>query len=164
MRPLLAVVLAALALPAQAQELRFSPAATEACLAAGGTDCAGKAADACMAENPGGSSTYGMGFCLENERVWWDDRLNATYKALTSLHNRQDKTATAAGETTANRQAALRDMQRAWIGWRDATCAYAAAQWGGGTGAGPAALSCLLQETARQAQSLEIRLEEAETR
>lgn len=164
MRRLLPAALLLLSAPAWGQDLRFSPAATEACLARGGGDCAGRAADACMADNPGGSSTAGMGFCLDAERGWWDDRLNAAYKALTSLHNRQDKAATAAGDTTANRQAALRDMQRAWIGWRDAACAYEAAQWGGGTGAGPATLSCLLRETARQAQSLETRLEEAETR
>ncbi len=41
-------------------------------------------------------------------------------------------------------------MQRAWIGFRDAKCGYEAAQWGGGTGAGPASVTCHLHETARQ--------------
>lgn len=157
------LVLAALCpAPALAQDMTFAPDATAACLVAGGTDCAGKAADACMAGNPGGDSTYGMGFCLENERVWWDDRLNAAYKALTSIHARQDRAATAAGEPVANRQSALRDMQRAWIGWRDAACAYEAAQWGNGTGAGPATLACLMQITADQALALEARVAEAD--
>ncbi|WP_035025710.1 lysozyme inhibitor LprI family protein [Gemmobacter nectariphilus] len=156
------IVLALLPAPALAQEMRFSPALTEACLAAGADEgCAGRAADACMADNPGGGSTVGMGFCLENERVWWDDRLNAAYKALSSIHNRQDAGARAAGDPQVNRQQSLREMQRAWIGWRDAACAYEAAQWGGGTGAGPAALSCLMEITARQALALESRVMEA---
>ncbi len=155
------ILLALLPAPVLAQEMRFSPEPTAACLAAGGSGCAGKAAEACMAGNEGGQSTYGMGFCLENERIWWDDRLNAAYKALTSVHNRQDAAAKAAGDPVANRQQGLRDMQRAWIGWRDAACAYEAAQWGSGTGAGPATLACLMRATARQALELEARLAEA---
>ena len=46
-------------------------------------------------------------------------------------------------------------MQRAWIEYRDATCAYEAAQWGGGTGAGPAFAGCLMRLTAEQALYLE---------
>ena len=38
----------------------------------------------------------------------------------------------------------LRDMQRAWITFRDAKCDWETVQWGGGTGAGPARLSCLM--------------------
>ena len=45
----------------------------------------------------------------------------------------------------------LRDMQRAWIGFRDARCTYEASLWQGGTGASPAVLNCRLQETAEQA-------------
>jgi uncharacterized protein YecT (DUF1311 family) len=51
---------------------------------------------------------------------------------------------------------ALRDMQRAWIGFRDATCAFERAYWGGGTGGGGtggglAQVSCLMQMTGEQA-------------
>ncbi|MFT5363966.1 MAG: hypothetical protein ACI9VX_001592 [Dinoroseobacter sp.] len=46
-------------------------------------------------------------------------------------------------------------MQRAWIEYRDATCSYEAAQWGGGTGAGPAFAGCLTRLTAEQALYLE---------
>ena len=46
-------------------------------------------------------------------------------------------------------------MQRAWIGWRDATCDYERAQWGGGTGGGPATVACLMRLTGEQALYLE---------
>ena len=49
-------------------------------------------------------------------------------------------------------------MQRAWIGYRDAACAYEASQWGGGTGAGPAAVGCMMTLTGRQALALEEKL------
>ena len=46
---------------------------------------------------------------------------------------------------------ALRDMQRAWITFRDAACDYERSQWGGGTGGGPATLACLMRMTGEQA-------------
>jgi uncharacterized protein YecT (DUF1311 family) len=49
-------------------------------------------------------------------------------------------------------------MQRAWIGYRDAACAYEESQWGGGTGGGPASVDCAMRLTARQALALEARL------
>jgi uncharacterized protein YecT (DUF1311 family) len=54
--------------------------------------------------------------------------------------------------------AALRDMQRTWIAYRDAACAYERSQWGGGTGGGPATADCLMRMTAAQALALEQRL------
>ena len=50
----------------------------------------------------------------------------------------------------------LRGMQRAWIAYRDAKCEFVRAQWSGGTGQGPAMLSCLMQETGRQALWLQV--------
>jgi uncharacterized protein YecT (DUF1311 family) len=47
-------------------------------------------------------------------------------------------------------------MQRAWIEFRDKACTYEAALWQGGTGQGPAAISCLMEQTARQALSLDV--------
>ena len=46
-------------------------------------------------------------------------------------------------------------MQRAWIAFRDARCNWEAALWQGGTGAGPAQLSCLMVETGRQTMALQ---------
>lgn len=57
--------------------------------------------------------------------------------------------------TTASLGEALRNMQRAWINYRDAGCLYEQAQWFGGTGGGPATMACHMHETARQTLVLE---------
>jgi uncharacterized protein YecT (DUF1311 family) len=51
--------------------------------------------------------------------------------------------------------ALLKAMQRAWIAYRDAACRHEQAQWMGGTGGGPARMSCHAHETAQQALRLE---------
>ena len=162
--PLFAAALAlaaTLAAPAPAQELAFDPGRITACLDGATTRaareaCIGIAAESCMAETPGGSSTVGMGACLQRELAWWDARLNANYRRAMAEARDFD-----AGMTDAERGGArpvaraLRAMQRAWIPFRDATCAYERSFWTTGTGAGPAELSCLLRMTARQALYLE---------
>jgi len=40
--------------------------------------------------------------------------------------------------------------------FRDKACTYEASLWQGGTGRGPAAINCLMQQTARQALSLDV--------
>ncbi len=138
-----------LGLPATAQEMAFTPDATEACLAGGGGEaCIGASAQLCISA-PDGYSTVGMGYCLDAEREYWDARLNDTYQRLVAEEAARD--AGAAPPLVAS----LRAMQRAWIGFRDATCDYERAQWGGGTGQGPATAACLMRETARQAMRLE---------
>ena len=69
--------------PAAAQDLSFQIAPTESCLWDSGNTgekraCIGRAAAACM-EQPGGSSTVAMGFCLDQELAYWDDMLNDAY-------------------------------------------------------------------------------------
>lgn len=148
----LTVLFAALgAAPAAATDLRFDAAPTEMCLAAVSDDaqaygCVGRAATACM-EQPGGETTVGMGFCLDAELDLWDGKLNGAYQAL-----RADLTAQDAGRTNAaiSLSDSARDMQRAWIGFRDARCSFEAAQWQGGTGCSPAFLGCTMQMTAEQ--------------
>lgn len=49
----------------------------------------------------------------------------------------------------------LRQMQRDWIAYRDAACAWDYVQWGGGSGAGPAEAECLMRLTASQVLFLE---------
>jgi uncharacterized protein YecT (DUF1311 family) len=134
--------------PAMAQDLVFDIAPVEACLQAGGGEaCAGLAAEQCIEATPGGYSTVGMGGCLHYELMAWDGWLNEVYQALSPKLKAEDAEAMSYAPKQAE---ALRDMQRAWIGYRDAKCAYVASQWGGGTGAGPASTSCHLHETARQ--------------
>jgi uncharacterized protein YecT (DUF1311 family) len=134
--------------PVVAQELVFDIAPVEACIRAGGGEsCAGKAAEHCMMATPGGDTTAGMSGCSHRETTYWDGWLNTVYQHLFASLAAQD----AQAPSYAPKQAeALRGMQRAWIGFRDAKCAYEASQWGGGTGAGPASASCHLHETARQ--------------
>lgn len=145
--------------PAVSQDLVFDPGALSQCVAGADTPvaaetCIGIASGTCMERTQGGYSTVGMAGCLDAELGWWDAMLNVEYKRLIAEHKITDAEMADAGHPAVPMAAALRDMQRAWIGYRDAACAYEAAQWGGGTGAGPAALGCLLQVTAEQAISL----------
>jgi uncharacterized protein YecT (DUF1311 family) len=158
----MAVLLSAL-LPgiAAGQEMSFDPAPTEACLAAAPADiatCIGHAADACMQDNPQGETTMGMGFCLSQEWEWWDARLNAAYGSLMERHARGAAEVKAEGIETASVAEALREAQRAWIVFRDASCDYERAQWAGGTGGGPATAACLMQLTGVRTLELEGRI------
>lgn len=141
-----------------AQDLAFSPEATMQCLLespGAEVSCIGVSADQCMMDTPGGSSTYAMGGCLDAEASYWDARLNAAYGARMSEAKTADAEAKSEGWDAPSQAAALREMQRAWIGFRDARCSYAAALWSGGTGAGPAAIGCIMLTTGEQAIYLE---------
>ncbi|MGQ0563647.1 MAG: lysozyme inhibitor LprI family protein [Gemmobacter sp.] len=148
---------------AAAQDLSFDPAATQTCLdEADWTegppyDCVGEAANACMSTTDG-STTVGMGFCLDAEWQWWDARLNRVYADLMAQDKAADDAMAEAGTTVPSLADNLRAMQRAWIPFRDAACDYEMAQWGGGTGQGPALVGCLMMETGRQTLSMEARL------
>ncbi|MBT8414870.1 MAG: DUF1311 domain-containing protein [Boseongicola sp.] len=148
---------------AGAQELSFTMAPTEVCLAdAEGVErleCVGAAAEFCMSK-PNGDTTVGMGFCLGRELGVWDDRLNAAYARLRRVEWMIMEEAESADLRVPDTVTALRDMQRAWMQYRDATCTYEFSTWGGGTGGGPANTACLLDLTARQALMLEDRLED----
>ncbi|MCB5198169.1 Uncharacterized conserved protein YecT, DUF1311 family [Loktanella sp. DSM 29012] len=152
------VLICALALSgataATAQDLVYSNAATEACLATvTGLDrlgCVGASAGACMVDTPGGDTTVGMGGCFDRERQFWDDALNEAYAALMVIYTESDAFAASEGMNLPVQSDALRDMQRAWIGYRDARCDFERAKWGGGTGGGPATIQCLMGLTAEQ--------------
>ncbi|MCF7776909.1 DUF1311 domain-containing protein [Sulfitobacter sp. M220] len=156
-----ALALMLCASPLAAQDLQYSDRGTELCLAdaegyAAKLACAGASANQCMEDTPGGSSTYGMGGCLDRELQFWDQRLNDNYAAVMVQAKRRDADAVPASEDRAGVADALREMQRAWIEFRDKACTYEAALWQGGTGQGPAAISCLMEQTARQALSLDV--------
>lgn len=148
----LAALCLAVAGHAAAQDLVFDPSHTLTCIAAtpdhhAAEACFGTSAERCMSDTPGGYSTVAMGGCMSAEAEFWDDRLNAAYRELRAQDQRQDAEAPDHAPAQAE---ALRDMQRAWIGFRDATCAYEASQWGGGTGQGPAYAGCVMRMTAAQ--------------
>jgi uncharacterized protein YecT (DUF1311 family) len=138
--------------PAAAQDLRFDAAASEQCLintghAGNKSDCIGVSASICM-EQPGGDSTYGMGFCLDSELTYWDGLLNDSYQQLRAAMQAADADLP---DHLALQATSLRDMQRAWIAFRDTRCGYETSLWQGGTGSGPAYLACALQMTGEQA-------------
>lgn len=139
-----------------AQDLVFSAAATEACLEISQEPraCIGISAQACMAQTEGGYSTVVMGGCLDREREFWDERLNTAYAAVMAEARAADAEAAQTGQRPSGQAEALRDMQRAWIAFRDAACAYEYSTWGGGTGAGPAGTACLMRLTGEQALTL----------
>ncbi len=146
---------------AQAQDLRYSNQGTVDCLVRTTSDlnarraCVGISANSCMAATPDGSTTYGRGACLDQELQLWDGWLNITYKELRGKAINVDAGAGQSGSSTPRVSDALRDAQRAWIVWRDATCNFERAQWGNGSGGGPATLACLLRLTGDQAIYLE---------
>lgn len=145
---------------ASAQEVIFSPSATEACLAGAADEraqraCIGLSAQTCMAETPGGETTVGMGGCLEREWQYWDARLNGIYQFRMAQAKSTDTEMADLGATVPSQADALREMQRAWIPFRDGKCGYEYSQWGGGTGGGPAITACLMGETGEQALYLE---------
>lgn len=153
----LIIALTLMASEAVAQDdIVFHTALVQQCFdkarAYGGSDsCIGSAADLCMEQNEGGYSTYGMSYCISLEAEWWDEMLNFEYSRVLS------EAAFLDGELSEGLPSvveALREMQRAWITYRDASCAFEAAQWGGGTGAGPAYNGCVMRLTAEQAITL----------
>ena len=160
MRPLALVLTLIIAFPALAQEApEFTARDAElmtACIddikaqyaAAAGpapqrplTECIGAASDICMDTEDGGSTTIGISACLGRETAWWDSQLNVHYASL---------------EQTLDPDvfSSLRTAQRAWIGYRDAACAFAYDLWRGGSIRSTVHASCMLDETARRAAAL----------
>jgi len=148
------------AFPALGQSLNYSDDHTASCLAVGKSlqqkkACIGVSANACMEDTPGGFSTAAMVGCLDHELGWWDKRLNAAYRMRMKQNKTDDAQSRADGISAPSKVKSMRAMQQTWIPYRDARCHDAAAQFGGGTGAGPAQVGCLLTMTAEQALFLE---------
>lgn len=88
-------------------------------------------------KTPAGQSNVGMADCFRLETKIWDDLLNENYKSLRDVID-------------AGQAAKLRDMQRAWIASRDATCAFYDVKIQGSM-ALPMGAACIARETARRA-------------
>lgn len=151
----LLVVLAALAVsPALAKDKpdARAAAAIQDCVksksATGmGETCIGIVSGPCL-DKAADPSTAGMVACVARERAVWDDILNETYNRLRAKLDDEQ-------------QQKLRDMQRAWIAARDATCGF---YWDfyQGTMASPMSAGCVNKETAERALFLLGFLNEAE--
>lgn len=108
-------------------------------------DCIGVVTDPCL-EKDENSSTMAMVQCSDREFAVWDDRLNAAYKKVMA-------------DAEADVAEGFRKVQRAWIVYRDATCAqpYLVHK---GTMAQPMGAHCMMTLTAHQTLWLETWLEE----
>lgn len=98
-----------------------------------------KAFSACIDKS--GGVTSEMLECADIELKAQDQRLNTAYRELSSNLN-------------AKRRGELQDVQRLWIRFRDANCAFYVDPEGG-TAATLAGSSCVLQMTASRAKELE---------
>lgn len=102
----------------------------------GEAQCAFKlVAEPCIEKD---GSNLGTADCYRIERAVWDEILNENYKSL--MNSIDDKKV----------QDKLKAMQRAWIAYRDTTCAF---YWDkiNGSMAVPMGAACELRETARRA-------------
>lgn len=144
-------------LAAQAEEMKFDPQVTLSCLEDGGwTDCIGASSSACMALTPGGYSTLGMITCIAAETEWWDRELNTAYQQ-TLARDRDDEDSFEPLPDMPPRPSmndSLRDVQRAWIAFRDLSCHYEELRWWGGSGARLAGAGCIMRMTGEQALRL----------
>jgi len=98
--------------------------------------CIGALSGPCLDDDKT-KSTADQNACIDRELAVWDNILNESYRRLRA-------------KLDADQQGKLRDMQRAWIASRDATCHF---YWDyyQGTMASPMSTSCVNRETARRA-------------
>lgn len=117
-------------------------AAIEKCLAAKEKankpleECIGTAADACLGKGEN-LSAHDMIDCHGEEADVWDERLSHDYRALMKITKSPDKER-------------MRDLERAWVDFRDKKCAYRQMQ-GEGMAGMIQNIHCYKVETARQA-------------
>ncbi|WP_424976662.1 lysozyme inhibitor LprI family protein [Dinoroseobacter sp. S124A] len=97
-----------------------------------------------------GGSPNAWAFCQQVVYEWWDAKLNATYQARMTQQEAYD-----ADQDGTPYQDALRDMQRAWIPFRDTACEFAARGQPGGSGAITDHMECLIQMTITQLQFID---------
>ncbi len=145
-----ALAIIALASPAAAQSIPVDAHRIDRCL--GVMDhpmsCVGVAADECIAENGNGPNVI-VAACHFGESDFWDAALNDVYADVLALA--ADRETDDLGYTPGALTNALRDMQRKWIDFRDATCAHAvelAKPFGSAAGAAEA--ECVSYQTAQQ--------------
>ncbi len=86
-------------------------------------------------------STFATAECFRVEQAIWDALLNDNFKALR-------------GDLDSEQDTKLRDMQRAWIAYRDTTCEFYHHKIQGSM-AEPMSAACLARETARRALLLD---------
>jgi uncharacterized protein YecT (DUF1311 family) len=91
---------------------------------------------------PTNQSTSATTECYERERKIWDALLNENFRALRD-------------DLDDGQKAKLRDMQRAWIAYRDTTCGFYHDKIRGSMSTTMAA-ACVTRESARRALLLKL--------
>lgn len=117
-------------------------------------ECVGQSSQACF-KTPSGDTTVGMMSCLQAELAYWQQRLREAYDKRLNDAQSQDAELRSIGSSAGSMASSLTAMQNAWVKFRDAACIYEQAQWMGGSGGGPATLSCHVHETAEFALKME---------
>jgi len=102
-----------------------------------GDRCIGVVSARCS-RKPGNQGGLNAADCYRIEQAIWDLLLNETYKMLQADLDEEEQ------------KIKLRDMQRAWIASRDATCEFYHVKTQGSM-AVPMSANCFLAETARRA-------------
>jgi uncharacterized protein YecT (DUF1311 family) len=96
-----------------------------------------------------------MTICLGSELAYFDDLLNVEYARVRDLAREQDKAANGTSFDDTSVADRLLQMQRAWIAYRDAACAFEERQYEGGTIGQLVHVDCLTTLTAEQAFRLQ---------
>lgn len=125
---------------------------------AGDEACKGVVYAACEAAQSEGEryTTIGMSLCALTETAAWDAVLNADWKRLRAVMQRQDEA------DGGDRDGMLLKAQRAWLAFRDADCAFETARWGEGSMRQIAGAGCHADRTAgREIEFRDILREEA---
>lgn len=117
-------------------------------------ECIGLSARACM-QTPDGDTTFGMMECLRAEVDYWEERLAVAYQQRLETARAQDLDRVLMRSAVPAQSEALVNWHDRWQEYRQAACLYEQSLWMGGTGGGPATLSCHLDETARHTLRLE---------
>jgi uncharacterized protein YecT (DUF1311 family) len=98
--------------------------------------CIGLHAERCLVRTES-QTTIGMETCYGAEFRGWDVLLNRAYRELGG-----------------QRREELREVQRAWLSYRDKACRYYAVHYQGGSVARWMGARCMMEETARRAIAL----------
>ncbi|AXC50492.1 DUF1311 domain-containing protein [Paracoccus suum] len=150
MRGALAAAALLMARPAFAGDpVGLDPAIHDRCLANAKSegavvDCAGQGVTACLAfwkeRDPSRDPFIVRDVCTDAEHQLWEASLTTAYDALIA------STKVSRPEAVAD----IREMERAWLAFRDARCKAEVGLFGHGTGGAIAEPECLMHETARQ--------------
>lgn len=157
-----ASILFTAALTATAARASDDAQAIAACLddSADKRACIGTIAVPC-ADLPGGETTVGISDCLSREHDAWDTLLNRYWKPLMQAAHASDEAEAPRPAGAPAAAATLRAAQRAWIAFRDAECAHAAAEWGMGSMRLIAGADCMRSMTAERAIEFHDRLNDS---